>query len=237
MAKKGIPQDVLSLLADADKRNGLPAGTMLSIMTQEVGGKEDRFLADPGAYHYAPDAQGRRIAPHTGKVSTAFGPLGILESTAADPGFGVAPLKDKSLPEQIRFASDYVKARGLANYGEGQKYADQVSARVGRQGPDGAREQVATATLPPTQTTEAVAAAPVVAASNLPLAPDDPDKDPWIQFQRQVAARQEVTPQTLAYGQPATPAMPGVNVPAFNVAPNQGARPDFRSFLSMRKWA
>ena len=86
--------------------------------------------------------KGQRIAGHTGKVSTAFGPFGILESTAKDPGFGVVPLRDKSLAEQIRFSSEYLAARskkgglgaGLAGYGEGAKYGQQVAARIGGKG-------------------------------------------------------------------------------------------------------
>ena len=135
---KGIPDNVLKMLADADERNGFPAGTMQSIMQQETGGNL-KYLDDPTQYHYAPNAKGKRIAGHTGKVSTAFGPFGILESTGAKPGYGVAPLKDKSLAEQVRFASEYLAGRskqagsleaGLAGYGEGAKYAKQVVARI-----------------------------------------------------------------------------------------------------------
>lgn len=131
MAKNVVPDNVLGLLKAADERNGFPAGTMQSIMQQEIGGQFDKFLGDPSAYHYAPDAGGKR-------KSTAFGPFGILESTGANPGFGVAPLKDKSIEEQVRFASDYLAARskstgsllsGLAAYGEGMPYAKQVAAR------------------------------------------------------------------------------------------------------------
>lgn len=135
---RGLSDTLITLLAEADKRNGLPNGTMYSIMQQESGGQA-KFLDDPSAYHYPANAEGKRIAGHTGKVSTAFGPFGILESTAADPGYGVAPLKDKSLEEQVRFASDYLAARsrqagglqaGLAGYGEGTKYSKQVMGRI-----------------------------------------------------------------------------------------------------------
>lgn len=142
MASKTLPSDLLEQLSAADKRAGLPAGTMASILQQETGGNA-KYLNDPAAYHYGLNAEGKRIAGHTGKVSTAFGPFGILESTARDPGFGVAPLKDKSLAEQIRFASDYLGARvkrdglekGLAGYGEGAKYAKQVAGRIGDKKP------------------------------------------------------------------------------------------------------
>ena len=131
--------DISQLLQAADKQYGFPAGTMASLMQQETGGNQ-KYLNDPAAYHYDLNAEGKRIAGHTGKVSTAFGPFGILESTAANPGYGVAPLKDKSLEEQVRFAAEYLGARskaggglasGLAGYGEGSKYATQVLARVG----------------------------------------------------------------------------------------------------------
>ncbi|OFV50036.1 hypothetical protein [Oligella sp. HMSC09E12] len=139
---KNVPADLVAMLSAEDKRYGRPDGTLLSVMQQEIGGQMSKYLSDPTAYHYQPNAQGKRIAPHTGKVSTAFGPFGILESTARDPGYGVKPLQNKSLPEQIRFASDYLQARsrqagslkgGLAGYGEGAKYANQVASRVGGQ--------------------------------------------------------------------------------------------------------
>ena len=130
---KGAP--VSSVLAPAlsasEKVAGLPAGLMNSLVMQETGGKED-YIKDPAKYHYEPDASGKR-------KSTAFGPYGILESTAKNPGFGVAPLKDKSLEEQTRFATEYLAARikaggsvqaGLAGYGEGDKYATQVLGRM-----------------------------------------------------------------------------------------------------------
>lgn len=132
---KGIPDNIFNMLAEADKKYNLPAGTMHSIMQQETGGNA-KYLDNPTTYHYSLNADGKRIAGHTGKVSTAFGPFGILESTAADPGFGLKPLKDKtSLAEQMDFAAAYASKRGLAAYGEGTKYAQQVSARIGKGNP------------------------------------------------------------------------------------------------------
>lgn len=143
-AGKGSKLDTSAIdakLLAADEANGLPPGTMRSIMEQETGGKQ-KFLEDPSMYHYPLDAQGRRIAPHTGKVSTAFGPFGILESTASRPGYGVRPLKDKGIDEQIRFAGEYLGARvrsagsleaGLAGYGEGPAYSSSVMKRLARQ--------------------------------------------------------------------------------------------------------
>jgi len=142
-----LPDNLITLLSNVDKQKGFPVGTMLSVMQQEVGGQAGKFINDPSAYHYEKNDDGKRIAGHTGKVSTAFGPFGILESTGAKPGYGVEPLKDKSIEEQVRFAGDYLAARskqagslvgGLSGYGEGAKYGQQVAARVGaKQGAGG----------------------------------------------------------------------------------------------------
>lgn len=127
----GISYDLANKLAEAEKANGLPPGLMASILQQETGGRQE-YLNDPSKYHYERDAEGKR-------KSSAFGPFGILESTARDPGYGVAPLADKSLEEQIRFAAQYAAARikssggvreGIGAYGEGSIYADQVLARL-----------------------------------------------------------------------------------------------------------
>lgn len=137
---QGIPESLSKLLTEADARNNLPAGTMAALMKQEIGGNLEKYLGDPTTYHYPVNSMGKRVAPHSGKESSAFGPFGILDSTALKPGYGVTPMKDKSLEEQVRFASEYLAARsakagslqaGLAGYGEGAKYADQVLARAG----------------------------------------------------------------------------------------------------------
>lgn len=121
------------IMADAERANNLPAGTLASIVTQETGDNQD-YINDPAKYHYNKDASGKR-------KSSAFGPFGILDSTAKQPGFGVTPLRDKSLAEQARFAAEYLAARrrasggdlgkALAGYGEGSKYAMEVMARNG----------------------------------------------------------------------------------------------------------
>lgn len=122
----------------AEAANGLPSGMLGSIRQQETGGKKD-YIDDPAKYHYGLDSSGRRIAGHTGKVSTAFGPYGILESTGAQPGYGVQPLRSKALEDQVEFAASYLAGRsrqagsvqaGLAGYGEGDKYANQVLKRI-----------------------------------------------------------------------------------------------------------
>lgn len=248
---KGVPDSVLQMLAAADERNGLPKGTMASVMQQEVGGNFDKYLADPGAYHYEAGPDGRRVAAHTGKVSTAFGPFGILESTGADPGYGVKPLQGKGIEEQIRFASDYLSARsksagglagGLAGYGEGTKYAQQVASRLPGQGgaaaaptaraPAGpgavvqavATPQIEASPIPPemvAQVQEPVAT-PVVAAQQQGVA------DPWQEFMHQMQAQGQQRPVQVAdlssYG-----AASQVRAPSYQVAP-VNTRPDFRAF-------
>lgn len=126
-----------------EKKNNLPKGIIRAVRMQETGGNQ-AYIDDPAKYHYGLNAEGRRIAGHTGKVSTAFGPYGILESTGRDPGWGVEPLKDKSLEEQSRFMAEFLAMTirragsvhgGLAGYGEGKAYADSV---MGRMNPSGA---------------------------------------------------------------------------------------------------
>ena len=138
-APLNLPTEVSTSLAQQEQSLGIPPGMLSSIVQQEVGGRLDEFLKDPAKYHYELNKDGKRIAGHTGKESTAFGPFGIVESTAKDPGYGVKPLQNKSLPEQIRFVAEYAAARakdagswekGLAGYGEGAKYAQAV---IGRQ--------------------------------------------------------------------------------------------------------
>lgn len=124
--------DMANKMAEAEKASGLPAGLLSSIMKQEIGDRKE-FIDDPSKYHYEKDANGKR-------KSSAFGPFGILDSTAQKPGYGVEPLKDKSISEQIRFAAQYSAARikaaggdvaaGLAGYGEGAPYAAQVMSRM-----------------------------------------------------------------------------------------------------------
>lgn len=136
--KSNISDELKAKLDAAEKANNLPTGILGSIMNQETGGNK-AYLDDPSKYHYGLNANGQRIAPHTGKVSTAFGPFGILESTAKNPGYGVPPLKDKSFDSQLEFISRYLSERisragslfqGLSGYGEGSKYASQVLGRL-----------------------------------------------------------------------------------------------------------
>lgn len=242
---KGIPADVLQLLEAADERQGFPKGTMAAVMQQEVGGQLGKFLSDPAAYHYGLNAEGKRVAGHTGKVSTAFGPFGILESTGAQPGYGVAPLKSKDMAEQIRFASEYLAARskqagglekGLVGYGEGAKYGAQVMARAGGAPvkaaptpvPDRAPVQeasVMTASVPaPISHREIVGKPQPAVVQPVPV----PASDPWAEYLA-AADRKPITPSALQYG-PAQE-QPGmqVNIPQFMAIGVPQGRVDFRS--------
>ena len=250
---KKVPDTVLNLLSAADVRKGFPAGTMAALMQQEVGGNFDKYLTDPTAYHYAAGADGRRVAGHTGKVSTAFGPFGLLESTAADPGYGVKPLSNKNLDEQVRFASDYLAARskgkeglagGLAGYGEGTKYAQQVMSRL--PAVMGAQAPAMVAEAP------AVQAAPVQAAQVLPsLAELSPEAltttvaaavpqaasqahqvDAWTQFLQSMPAGEQPAVQVadLNYG----PSMPmATQTPVMGRVPG-ALTPNFAAFSSWK---
>ena len=232
----------MGLLVAADKRNGFPAGTMQSVMQQEIGGNFDKFLTDPSAYHYEANAQGKRVAGHTGKVSTAFGPFGLLESTAADPGYGVVPLKDKSLAEQVRFAGDYLQARskgagsleaGLSGYGEGGKYGKQVMARLGQGQP--AVQQIAAAPVQSTMPEPAVAMVPVaqpaeaVALAPGPVMPTGPDT--WAAFNEQM--RQQVQVADLDYGRAQPQPVRDYQAMAQYAQPQPSRQPDFRRFSAM----
>lgn len=137
--KSNLTDELNKKISEAEKSTGLPSGIIESIINQETSGRTSEFLKDPSKYHYELNESGQRIAPHTGKVSTAFGPFGLLESTASRPGYGVSPLKDKSFDEQLRFMSQYLAARignagsifgGLSGYGEGSRYASQVLGRL-----------------------------------------------------------------------------------------------------------
>lgn len=206
----GLPDKLVSLIAATEDKTGLPKGALLSVLGQEVGSQSSKFINDPAAYHYEKDATGKRVAKHTGKVSTAFGPFGILESTGAKPGYGVTPLKDKSLEEQVRFAGEYLAARakqagsfekGLAGYGEGAKYAQQVKDRMegksvrGRPSP----QQLQQAQVqPPQQVVAAGAARPQVEAP-MQAFESQTEKAPTMSYQDQVAQEMEAF---LKMGQP-----------------------------------
>lgn len=170
-SKKGnAPADWLELMATEEKRTGLPSGTLASLVKQETGFQQ-RFLEDPSAAHYAAGPNGEK------PKSSARGLGGILEGTAKKPGYGVAPLKDWSVPEQLRFMADYVTARGkragsleagLAGYGEGTKYAAQVASRIPNRTP-ATKEQDAPAMVAQQEVAPVTQEAPVQMA----LAPEE----------------------------------------------------------------
>lgn len=124
---------IQQLEAASEKKYGLPEGTLGSIRQQETGGNQ-AYLDDPSKAHY-PTGYTK-----DGVKSSAFGPYGILESTAKQPGYGTTPLANQSLESQVEFAAQYLTGRaksagsleaGLAGYGEGPKYANQVLNRIG----------------------------------------------------------------------------------------------------------
>ncbi len=237
MAQNNSPADLQKLLFAEDKRQGFPLGTMASLMKQETGGN-NKYLADPSAYHYGLNKDGKRIAGHTGKISTAFGPFGLLESTVAKPGYGVKPLKSKDLASQIEFAGNYLQGRaksagslsaGLAGYGEGQKYANQVLARIPQTRVEIPQQQAQMASnkivtpiaspiplqnnqpqrlvqeqIPMTvaQNTPIMANATVVPAEIQAAPLVAPAMNKWSQFLQAVNQKTEVTPQQLAYDAP-----------------------------------
>jgi hypothetical protein len=218
-----LPDNVINLLASADKRSGLPAGTMLAVFGQEAGGQGMRFINNPAEYHYPLNAQGKRWAAHSNVESSAFGPFGILESTGAKPGYGVAPLKDKSLEEQVRFASDYLAARvkaagsfeaGLAGYGEGPKYARGVMARMGQRPTVTKAAPMPVAVAPP-QEAPVSANAQANAAPVASVAPAEPPQYPgFTPTPEYLKALSPETPKLTLPTQEAPPVYAGQNQPA-----------------------
>lgn len=255
---KGISDDLIKMLSEVDKKKGFPPGTAYSVMQQETGGNA-KYIDDPTTYHYPLNKDGKRIAGHTGKVSTAFGPFGILESTARDPGYGVEPLKDKSLAEQVRFFGDYLGARskragslqgGLAGYGEGGKYGQQVMNRIGgapgqmaKQAPVQQAVQVAQAAPQEMQAAAEVAQIPVEVVAQTAqaqqaqqVAPVE-QVDPWQEFLARVRGKEEPTePVQVASLQYGAPQMQ-VQVPDFMAAVNgpQRRNPQ-QDFLGFGAW-
>jgi hypothetical protein len=257
-----LPDNLIQWLSAAERKYNLPAGVMTSVLQQEIGGQEARFLADPTAYHYEPNEKGQRgTFNKKGEWvnSTAFGPFGILESTAKDPGYGITPLRNKSLEEQARFATEYLAARarhaggleqGLAGYGQGSPYAKAVLARLGNVPAPEAPAATAVAAAPVVEQPAApvvVAAAPVAPTpvpeavalqTNLMPAPADPEKDQWLNFLKErfgpkaaPAAAQTKAPEVLP-----TTAQYMMSPEEFNrMTELESARPNFAVFQGLRK--
>lgn len=229
---RNLPDDWVTQMAAEEQRTGLPAGTLNALISQETG-LQQRFLDDPAAYHYAVGPKGEK------PKSSARGLGGILKGTARDPGFGVTPLKDWSVPEQLRFMADYTKARsgkngdlrtGLAAYGEGAKYAQQVMGRINKATPvpvEQAKPIIQAEGLPPVpmsapqyaeftpeRVDQAVApqvqTAPVqvaqVAAETVPTM-----GDAWTSFTQRNQVPVQVADLAFGMGMPAPMAVPEVN--------------------------
>ena len=233
-----LPDSVVTLLADADKQRGFPPGTMLSLMSQEIGGQESKYLEDPSAYHYGVDAAGRRGPKNSKVTSTAFGPFGIVKSTAAKPGYGLSPLKGMSFEDQLNFAADYLAARsksaggleaGLAGYGEGTKYAAQVADRrdkgkamppvqlaMAQQTEQSAIKQSKPLSKSILQSVEGNIQNPEPTQTRIDNTLDPAQQEnEWVAFTR--AMREPVQENSLAYGAPTNTvsAVPQVNIPDF----------------------
>lgn len=82
--------DIFQLESSAEKKYGLPEGLLASIRQQETSG-DVGYLTNPTKPHYPTGYTS------DGTRSSAFGPYGLLQSTANDPGYGTKPLKDTSL--------------------------------------------------------------------------------------------------------------------------------------------
>lgn len=224
-----LPDELFGLLAAADKQRHFPPGTMQSLLMQETGGQA-KYLTDPTSPHYVADANGRR-------KSSAYGPFGILESTAKDPGYGVAPMGDSTnLAEHVRFAADYLDARsksagslqaGLAGYGEGEKYSRQVMRRI--------PNSVGNPVPGPVE----VVAPVVTPATPIPVDPViQPQVDPWQTYLAALSANQApVKPVDLAYGQPQVVVAPQIAPPDFMASLamlGQGPSANFKPFTVMK---
>lgn len=252
MAKNplALTDRMVELLSAAEARNGLPAGTMFSVMQQEIGGQQ-RFLDDPSLPHYPTG-----VAPN-GKKSSAFGPFGILESTARDPGYGVTPLKNKSIEEQIRLSSDYLAARtraaggdlnkGMAAYGEGAKYANQVASRIGggrgvvNPAPVVVQAEAVNTPAPQVQAVPIQVATQDIPAPVVPV-PADPANDPWTKYQQEVsiAMADRFKPGDMQYGKaPVTAPVPAMPVGPADyqelLAADIASRPSFSAFQGLSR--
>lgn len=130
------PPDIAPLIEQASQRSGVPAPILTGLYAQESS--------------FRPDARNPR--------STATGIGQVLDSTAAAPGFGMAPLsaQDRLDPTKaIPWSADYLAARGkalgvtdwnnpqqaalaLRAYGENTpEYAQSVLGRAGMGAPAG----------------------------------------------------------------------------------------------------
>jgi hypothetical protein len=233
---QGLPDSVIEMLSAADKRNNHPPGTMFALMQQETGGNQ-KYIDDPTTFHYPVDATGKR-------KSSAAGPFGILSGTAKDPGYGVKPLQDNSFAEHTRFASDYLKVRGAAAYGEGPAYAAQLQARIpgGQPVQRVVTTQATPAVVPVADPRIAPAEVPVVQATQVaqepvPAAVVAQNPGAWQQW---LDARQVVPNQVAAAPQPVPPQASSLQVPDFMAGlasqqqPQQAA---FQMLKALKGWA
>ena len=245
----GLPDQLINAMGAVEQKYGFPSGLMNAVMMQESGGQA-RFFDPKNDYHYPAGPDGVRRTKD-GTVSTAFGPFGLLESTVKDPGYGVAPLQNRSIDEQMRFAGDYLAARikqaggslekGLAGYGSGMPYVQQVLGRL--KGTAVAQAQVAAAPMAPVQTVELVGqrqpavpsipADPVVAQAQATPPPEPSgqlpmtEDNPWRTYLNQVKEKYAAAIQTRAQQQQQVFTMTPLQIPDF-LGMVQGNEPEVK---------
>lgn len=189
--------DYSKLFAELDNQYGFKPGTMASLKMQESG-NDPRFDADPAAFHYSGDKP----------KSSARGLFGVVKGTAADPGYGVKPLTDWSPEGQGHFAAQYLQALtkktgslegGLARYGEGDRYARQVAARIPNVSPVQAAPVQAPVQLAQAPTPTTVAYRDVAPNNGpIPMGYVAPDPEGWDQIKQ--AMPEQIQASSLDFG-------------------------------------
>lgn len=214
--------DYLKMFAEIEKQYGHAPGTLAALKQQEVG-NDPKFEADPTAFHYG--------GPNP--KSSARGLFGVVKGTAADPGYGVKPLTDWSPESQAHFAASYLQALqkktgslkgGLAAYGEGPKYAQQVASRI-KGGPVQLAQVPEVQAVAPTQVM--AKELPSLTPNPVPIAQAPVDME-WRQLQQAMPAK-PVQVADLEYGDQMPMAQPYQFAKA---QPVQVMQPNFSRFNS-----
>ena len=173
------------LIASTEQRDGIPPGQLGAALNKETGGEPNPATA---------------VNPKSGATGVAQ----ILPSTAAQPGYGVAPLPPGGAldpTKAIPFAADYVTARAKAA-GLDMTNPDQAAKAWSLYGGDSSgrygQQVVAQAGGTPTavfnSTSTAPGTAPAAASGTAPAAA--PTADPMAQYHRlqALAAKSAISP-------------------------------------------
>ena len=173
------------LIASTEQRDGIPPGQLGAALNKETGGEPNPATA---------------VNPKSGATGVAQ----ILPSTAAQPGYGVAPLPPGGAldpTKAIPFAADYVTARAKAA-GLDMTNPDQAAKAWSLYGGDSSgrygQQVVAQAGGAPTavfnSTSTAPGTAPATAPGTAPAAA--PTADPMAQYHRlqALAAKSAISP-------------------------------------------